>query len=155
MSKRGARSSMRYASSLTHSLLEESLKWPQFGHALGLMHEHQSPARNMIYLNEKTTIDFYRRNQHWTEAMVRSQILNVYNTADIGRFSQPDTASIMQYPVPAELSFTGEPIPYSECAVTVIFCNCWTNPRVSRRFRAVRDGQGLHLHCVPVPQQTA
>jgi hypothetical protein len=79
------------------------------------MHEHQSPARNMIFLNERTAIDFYCSRQGWTEDMVKEQILNVYNTADIGAFSQPDTASIMQYPVPAELSFTGEPIPYSEC----------------------------------------
>jgi hypothetical protein len=111
MTMRGALSSMRYASSLTHSALNESLKQPQFSHAQGLMHEREDPARNGIFLNEKATIDFYRSRQGWTEAMVRDQILNVYNTTDIVTFSQPDTTSIMQYPVPAELSFTGRPIP--------------------------------------------
>ncbi|KAF8950586.1 hypothetical protein BDZ97DRAFT_1180623 [Flammula alnicola] len=47
----------------------------EFGHTLGLMHEHQSPLRgNKITLKESAVLQFYERTQGWSEQEVREQI---------------------------------------------------------------------------------
>ena len=88
----------------------------EFGHTLGLMHEHQSPVRGgMITLKESSTypcsisqiivptdtssavIEFYTRTQGWTEQQVREQILDVYNARDVSNYSTLDLKSIMMY----------------------------------------------------------
>lgn len=86
----------------------------EFGHTLGLMHEHQSPARGgTLTLNEKGThlrspqsclvsdlrsiavIESYTVSQGWTEEEVREQIIDVYNLKDVGNYSRLDLSSIM------------------------------------------------------------
>lgn len=91
-----------------------SLTFYQFGHALGLMHEHQSPARSGIFLDEAAAIEFYSMSQGWTEKQVRTQVLNVYNKQDVGQYSSFDRSSIMEYPIPSQLSQDGQGVGYSE-----------------------------------------
>ena len=90
----------------------------EFGHALGLMHEHQSPARGgTLTLDEdgklihlmggilftspdmfcEDVYEYYMRTQNWSRELVKQQIIDVYSTKDVSNFSQLDTKSIMMY----------------------------------------------------------
>ncbi|RXW14657.1 hypothetical protein EST38_g11205 [Candolleomyces aberdarensis] len=77
----------------------------EFGHAIGYLHEHQSPRRaEKLTLKEKAVIEYYTRTQGWDEKTVRQQILNVYNLQDISNFSIIDLTSIMMYFMPGAMN---------------------------------------------------
>lgn len=89
----------------------------EFGHAIGLLHEHQSPLRSdKITLKEdgscrtsslsfflisqsffEAVIEFYTTGQGWTEQEVKDQIIRVYNKSEISNFSEVDLTSIMMF----------------------------------------------------------
>ena len=89
----------------------------EFGHAIGLLHEHQSPLRSdKITLKEdgscrtlslsfflisqsffEAVIEFYTTGQGWTEQKVKDQIIRVYNKSEISNFSEVDLTSIMMF----------------------------------------------------------
>ncbi|KAK7438223.1 hypothetical protein VKT23_018154 [Stygiomarasmius scandens] len=51
----------------------------EFGHALGMMHEHQSPARGQcIHLKELEVYNYYRPLLQFNDALVKSQVIDVY-----------------------------------------------------------------------------
>lgn len=81
----------------------------EFGHALGLVHEHSSPAAHIPW-NEKAVMDYYKRTQGWSAKMVRENVLQP-EPADLYTNFDPD--SIMMYPVPASLTLGGYSIPWS------------------------------------------
>ncbi|KAJ7199019.1 hypothetical protein GGX14DRAFT_373421 [Mycena pura] len=77
----------------------------EFGHALGLMHELQSPARGgTITLDEKAVYDYYGETQHWDRATIKSQIIDVYNAGDVSNYSALDVTSVMMYFMPAQMN---------------------------------------------------
>ncbi|KAG6844314.1 hypothetical protein H0H87_007843 [Tephrocybe sp. NHM501043] len=78
----------------------------EWGHALGLMHEHQSPARGgKITLNPTEVYSYYRATQGWSDALIKSQILDVFNTENVSNYSQLDITSIMMYFMPARINY--------------------------------------------------
>ncbi|KIM38832.1 hypothetical protein M413DRAFT_29778 [Hebeloma cylindrosporum] len=80
----------------------------EFGHALGLLHEHQSPLRgDKITLKENAVIDFYTSSQGWSKQEVEDQIIRVFNTSEISNFSEVDLTSIMMYFMPPEMNEQG------------------------------------------------
>ncbi|KAF8165904.1 hypothetical protein B0H34DRAFT_780581 [Crassisporium funariophilum] len=80
----------------------------EFGHTLGLMHEHQSPVRgNKITLLPTAVREFYRQSQGWTDEEVDAQIINVYSKQDVSNYSELDLTSIMMYFMPAEMNSEG------------------------------------------------
>lgn len=85
----------------------------EFGHALGLLHEHQSPAHgSQSVLDPEATVKFYMKDQGWTREMVMDQVVKTYNLNDVSNFSQVDTKSIMHYYQPSEVT-GGDPIDYN------------------------------------------
>jgi hypothetical protein len=85
----------------------------EFGHALGLLHEHQSPAHGgQSVADPDATIKFYMKDQGWTEEMVMDQVIRTYNLNDVSNFSEVDTKSIMHYYQPSEVT-GGAPIDYN------------------------------------------
>ncbi len=77
----------------------------KFGHALGLMHEHQSPARGGVKIDTEKAIAMYKQSGlGWDEDMIRSQILRVYQDCEISNYSALDVDSIMHYPLPKEMT---------------------------------------------------
>jgi hypothetical protein len=71
----------------------------EFGHALGMIHEHQNPAGKIPW-NEQAVLDYYMGPpNYWTEAQVRSNIFQTYNKAHT-KFTEFDMDSIMRYPIP-------------------------------------------------------
>jgi hypothetical protein len=102
--------------------LEMSLETPEvefrrtvlheFGHALGLVHEHQINQGNPIRWNEAAVIQAHA--YVWSEAMVRAQILDRYKSASIFNRTGPkytttkfDPRSIMLYPIRKDFTLDG------------------------------------------------
>ncbi len=74
----------------------------EFGHALGLKHEHQHP-QNIIPWDVPAVYSYYGTTQGWTHTQVDEQILNRYLTT-ITQFSAYCPMSIMHYPIPNQLT---------------------------------------------------
>lgn len=81
----------------------------EFGHALGLVHEHLSPVAEIPW-DEQKVIAYYKRTNGWDEKYTRANVL-ARSKADA--FTRFDPQSIMLYPVPKELTIGGFEIPWS------------------------------------------
>lgn len=77
----------------------------EFGHALGLGHEHKSPVHRIRW-NEPLVIADMRRTHGWDEAKTRHNILERLD-ATTTRSSTFDPASIMAYSVPERWTLDG------------------------------------------------
>lgn len=67
----------------------------EFGHALGLKHEHQNPAAGICW-DWKKAIAFYKRTNGWSEKKTRGN-LEALSTRNIGNSTRFDPKSIMIY----------------------------------------------------------
>ena len=78
----------------------------EFGHALGLGHEHQSPNQNKIQWNVDKLYEWARKTQGWNKDKVVSQILTTYDRTliDVPNSTVYDPDSVMLYTYPAELT---------------------------------------------------
>ncbi len=75
----------------------------EFGHVLGLVHEHQSPAGGVPW-DLAAVYRFYAGPPHyWSAAKVEANVLAVYDRDRI-RGTEFDKDSIMLYPIPGELT---------------------------------------------------
>ena len=68
----------------------------EFGHAIGLAHEHQNPDGGIEWNEEVVISDLSRPPNSWDEATVRHNVLNKYSTDQI-RGTEFDPESIMLY----------------------------------------------------------
>ena len=75
----------------------------EFGHALGLAHEHKSPRANIRW-NEQVVIDAHEGV--WPPQQVRSQILSRLDETQT-HFTAFDPESIMLYPIPRSWNYNG------------------------------------------------
>ena len=106
----------------------------EFGHAIGLGHEHQNP-RGGIEWNEAVVIrDLGGPPNNWTPAQIRHNVLEKYSRDQI-RGTDFDPDSIMLYFFPAELDEE--------------------RPRHQGQRGAVGDGQGLHRQRAGLPADGA
>ena len=76
----------------------------EFGHALGLVHEHQSPAADIPWDLETLYTYFAGPPNYWSPAQVDYNIIRRYEH-DQTNFSAFDPMSIMLYPISP--AFTG------------------------------------------------
>ena len=74
----------------------------EFGHALGLLHEHQNPAGGIPW-DEDAVYNHYYRTQGWSRKMTYDNVMATAST-DATQFSAYDAASIMHYPVDERLT---------------------------------------------------
>ena len=75
----------------------------EFGHALGMIHEHNNPAAAGQIPWDKPKVYAYYAQQGWDKADVDDNIFAVYSR-DATNFSRFDPTSIMEYAVPDELT---------------------------------------------------
>lgn len=75
----------------------------EFGHALGMIHEHQSPAAEIPWDREAVYKYYAGPPNYWTRAQVDLNIFARYSHEQANA-SQFDRASIMLYPIPAEFT---------------------------------------------------
>jgi len=70
----------------------------EFGHALGLVHEHEHP-KNTIKWNKSVVYSYYKKTQGWSKAKVDANIFHKYSTGQTN-YSAYDKYSIMHYSIP-------------------------------------------------------
>ncbi len=74
----------------------------EFGHALGLKHEHQSPAAGICWDWDKV-IPYYKNKNDWTEKRTRGNLKMLSNT-NVGNYTAYDPLSIMHYGISNEIT---------------------------------------------------
>lgn len=74
----------------------------EFGHALGMIHEHQHPLASIPW-DVNAVYQYYADTQGWSKAQVDNNIFAKYSTSQTN-YSTYDQASIMHYPVEEELT---------------------------------------------------
>lgn len=75
----------------------------EFGHALGLIHEHQNPAGGIPW-DKDAVYDYYQGPpNNWTRAQVDTNLFQTYSKTETN-FTAFDPGSIMLYPIPNEFT---------------------------------------------------
>lgn len=74
----------------------------EFGHVLGLVHEHQNPTADIPWDKEKI-YKYYSRINGWDKPTVDINIFKKYSRSET-KFSDFDKESIMLFPIPNELT---------------------------------------------------
>ena len=77
----------------------------EFGHALGLIHEHQNPLQNIQWDVEKV-YSYYAQSQGWSRQDVDQNLFRKYSSSQT-QFCRYDPLSIMHYSVPKQLTLDG------------------------------------------------
>jgi hypothetical protein len=90
--------------------LERKKVMHEFGHVLGLRHEHQHPSRRQA-LKEQAVIDYFHQHEGWTPAVTYDAILKTWGE-DHRCIGHPDFTydSIMSYDIPGRLTVDGRPV---------------------------------------------
>jgi serralysin len=85
----------------------------EFGHALGLVHEHQHPGSDIPWDKEKV-YEYYRTTQTppWDRAKVDANIFTKYSYTNTN-YSAYDINSIMHYAIPASITIGGYSTPWN------------------------------------------
>jgi hypothetical protein len=91
----------------------------EFGHSLGLIHEHMRPDRPMQWNVAATNAYFGAPPNNWSPQMVQQQIINFYQGGQTsgGAF---DLQSIMMYQFPAGLAFYNDGSPFKTPNNTIL-----------------------------------
>ncbi|MBC7775639.1 MAG: hypothetical protein H7246_09385 [Phycisphaerae bacterium] len=74
----------------------------EFGHVLGLLHEHQHPSGGIPWDKPKLYA-YYKRTQGWESGRVDEQVLSRLNSSRT-QYTRYDPASIMHYAIPNALT---------------------------------------------------
>ena len=77
----------------------------EFGHALGCIHEHQSPSTKIPW-DRKAVYKYYWESQRWSKEQVDNNIFKLYDSSTISN-SSFDRKSIMLYPIDSQLTTNG------------------------------------------------
>lgn len=78
----------------------------EFGHALGLIHEHQNPAGGIKW-NKPVVYRYYQGPPNrWSKSQVDLNLFKTYSKSQT-QFSNTDPRSIMMYPIPAGFTTDG------------------------------------------------
>uniref|UniRef100_UPI0035CA25DE matrixin family metalloprotease n=1 Tax=uncultured Sphingomonas sp. TaxID=158754 RepID=UPI0035CA25DE len=70
----------------------------EFGHAIGLIHEHQNPEGGIRWNKPAVIHDLSGPPNNWDEATIETNMFRVYSGVDA---TNVDSTSIMMYPIPA------------------------------------------------------
>ncbi|WP_219414415.1 M12 family metallopeptidase [Pseudonocardia nigra] len=78
----------------------------EFGHALGLIHEHQNPDRPIAWNRAAVIADLSGPPNNWDEATIEHNIFKKYDPDEVTT-TPVDPRSIMMYPIPASWTTDG------------------------------------------------
>ncbi len=79
----------------------------EFGHAMGMIHEHQQPRRQFRF---QSFVYQYFSSRGLNKPAVDFNIVKLYNENELLRFSDYDKESIMVYAIPKQCLADGDPI---------------------------------------------
>lgn len=78
----------------------------EFGHALGLIHEHQNPAGGIKWNKAQVIKDLSGPPNSWDEATIEHNMFEPYAAAETN-FTRTDKDSIMMYPIRKSWTLNG------------------------------------------------
>lgn len=78
----------------------------EFGHTLGLLHEHQNPTAPIRWNEAQVIKDLSGPPNNWSEATIRYNVLNPYPLPNVITTAL-DRLSIMMYPIPQSWTLDG------------------------------------------------
>lgn len=78
----------------------------EFGHAIGMQHEHQSPDRSISWNKEVVYRELNGPPNYWNSAEVDNNLFNALDKNQT-QFSQLDPKSVMMYPIPGRWTNDG------------------------------------------------
>lgn len=78
----------------------------EFGHALGMIHEHQHPLAAIPWDKPKVYAYYAGAPNYWTQAQVDNNLFAKYSTSQT-QYSAYDTQSIMHYSISSTLTTNG------------------------------------------------
>src|SRR5262249_35427714 len=78
----------------------------EFGHALGLIHEHQNPKGGIHWNRDAVIRDLSGPPNNWDVATIENNMFHYYPEGDITG-TNLDSTSIMMYPIPAAWTLDG------------------------------------------------
>ncbi len=78
----------------------------EFGHALGLIHEHQNPAGGIQWDKDAVIESLSGPPNNWTEETIEKNMFTPYNKSETN-YTDLDVLSIMTYPIPPEWTMDG------------------------------------------------
>lgn len=78
----------------------------EFGHALGLIHEHQNPNRPIAWNRAAVIADLSGPPNNWPLGTIENNIFKKYDPAALSS-TPTDPLSIMMYPIPASWTTDG------------------------------------------------
>jgi hypothetical protein len=96
-----------YQTSMNFGWFDVATVLHEFGHALGLEHEHQSYFGNPIIWNKKLVYDYFKTTFKWTEAKTYLNIIKPLSGENYSG-TQYDDESIMHYYFPSSLTCEDE-----------------------------------------------
>ncbi len=79
----------------------------EFGHALGLAHEHQSPIAGINWDHDAVIRDLTGPGYRWSLADIYYNVFDAYTAAEVAFSGALDPNSIMMYPIPARWTLDG------------------------------------------------
>lgn len=95
-----------HAATLNLGWQDEAVILHEFGHMIGLSHEHSSPHGGLKWNEQKVISDLAGPPNFWDEATTRRNVLHKYS-ADQIHGTQFDPSSIMLYAFPASWTLDG------------------------------------------------
>ena len=78
----------------------------EFGHALGLIHEHQNPQGGIKWNRDAVINDLSQPPNSWSAEQIEFNVLQAVDPADVNATAM-DPKSIMMYPIPAAWTLDG------------------------------------------------
>lgn len=78
----------------------------EFGHALGLIHEHQNPAQGIKWNRDAVIRDLSGPPNNWQPDVIEHNMFEPYAAKETN-FTLTDRESIMMYPIPASWTLDG------------------------------------------------
>lgn len=86
--------------------LDKGVVLHEFGHAIGMGHEHQNPKGGIKWNEANVIKDLSKPPNSWNVATIRHNVLDKYSK-DQTNGTEVDTSSIMMYPFPASWTMDG------------------------------------------------
>ena len=79
----------------------------EFGHALGLVHEHQHPKTAIRWNRPRVIADLSGPPNCWLTEEIEFNVFQPYSTSETNHTEEIDPDSIMMYPIPASWTLDG------------------------------------------------
>lgn len=95
-----------HAATMNFGWLERGTVLHEFGHAIGLIHEHQNPAGGIQWNRENVISDLSKPPNNWPLAVIERNVFQKYSVDQLNATAL-DKKSIMLYAIPSRWTLDG------------------------------------------------